>query len=112
MPELFFNAPANVSPHDFDYILNPYEFCTDVDEGKLFDTVVLLLELVLSLILYLPWAAYSPRATQIADLTRFVENSLSSSLLFHIQNFLLNFSFSAGYDRLSIVAIRTTKSYP
>ena len=36
VPEMFYTAKENVSPHDFDYLLNPYEFCTDVDEGKVF----------------------------------------------------------------------------
>ena len=36
VPEMFYTAKENVSPHDFDYLLNPYEFCTDVDEGKAF----------------------------------------------------------------------------
>ena len=33
VPEMFYTAGENVSPHDFDYMLNPYAFCTDVDEG-------------------------------------------------------------------------------
>ena len=33
VPEMFYTAGENVSPHDFDYISNPYAFCTDVDEG-------------------------------------------------------------------------------
>ena len=34
---MFYTAKENVSPHDFDYLLNPYEFCTDVDEGSYFN---------------------------------------------------------------------------
>ena len=37
---MFYTAKENVSPHDFDYLLNPYEFCTDVDEGSYFKTPI------------------------------------------------------------------------
>ena len=32
---MFFKAKENVSPHDFKYVRNPYEFCTDVDQVDL-----------------------------------------------------------------------------
>ena len=32
---MFFKAEENVSPHDFKYVRNPYEFCTDVDQVDL-----------------------------------------------------------------------------
>ena len=35
IPEMFFKAKENISPHDFKYVRNPYEFCTDVDQVDL-----------------------------------------------------------------------------
>ena len=35
IPEMFFKAKENISPHDFKYVRNPHEFCTDVDQVDL-----------------------------------------------------------------------------
>jgi len=32
IPEMFYNSESNISPHEFEYVLNPFEYCTDVDE--------------------------------------------------------------------------------
>lgn len=32
---MFFKAKENISPHDFKYVRNPHEFCTDVDQVDL-----------------------------------------------------------------------------